>query len=144
MRILSVVLCTVVLAVGATGCKKSKEPTVTGKVMDRFDAMEEVIDDTVKEKQKKALLLILHGENRLAFLQLKARWMELTSAVRNNPNLTREAVEQRLERFYARRAEVLTEVARNRMQMRGLVTRDQWDRICGASEAGVSGGEGGS
>jgi hypothetical protein len=108
-------------------CNKDKTAATT--LADSNAALSKRIGKTIDDDEKKEKLEMLHAESKLRQLDLALIFAESGMQMRNKSNLTREEAESILKDSADKRAKTFQDVAKIRLEMRALVTEDEWNKI---------------
>ena len=111
------------------GCKKDPPPTVQTAVAAHESLIKELIDDHVEDDARRDKLLLLLGKSRIVFAGLVGKFFELNDKLRNNPQFTREQAMGYVGEYRAERKRALTEIAKIRLEMRGIATAEEWNKV---------------
>ena len=115
--------------VAALACIACKEKTATSTLADYDAALHKRIRKIIDDDEKRDKLELLHAQSKLRQLDLAMIFAESGVKMRGNPEMTREDADILLKEAAEKRAKTLRDVATIRLEMRTLVTENEWRQL---------------
>lgn len=123
----------VVFSFAVVSCKKQQ--TGVDTMADNESMVYKRIRKTIDDDEKRNALLALEAEVQLRQLDISFIYAEAGVKVRQQQNLTTEVAQNILTEAAEKRAKTFQDVAALRMQMRAMLTEDEWNKIYAESSA---------
>ena len=124
-----VLLCMVLGMVFVPGCGGKQPKDANTVVANRIVTIEDRIEDHIDDEQLQAHLLLLVLENKFNYFKIQRNFMNLQRELRDHPEYTRPQMEEQLSQARQKRQVIFYEVAATRMEMRRLLSEEQWNLI---------------
>lgn len=110
-------------------CVGCKEKTAAATLANYDATLHKQIRKIVDDDEKRDKLEFLHAESKLRQLDLAMIFTEAGVKLRNNPGITREEATLVLRESAEKRAKTLRDMATIRLEMRTLVSEDEWRQL---------------
>ncbi len=100
-----------------------------GTLADYDAALHKRIRKVIDDDEKRDKLELLHAQSRLRQMDLALIFAESGVKLRNAPDMTREEATALLKESAEKRAKTLRDVATIRLEMRTLVSEEEWSQL---------------
>jgi hypothetical protein len=120
----------------AAGCNKNKkEPeTATAVVATETGDVKKRIKDNIEDKARQKKLILIVDESNRCMLNISKSLMENRKTIDQDLDITAEESEVVLKKIEAVREECIRKIVAGRLELRTLVSADEWNRIFTNSE----------
>ena len=125
----TLIIIAAVVAITSLGCGSKQPPQAAEVMKEQADTVEDRIKDNIKDQRTQAHLLLLLEDLKINNLEMHHRFGQFSQELRANPTHTIEQLDALLTRYREMRRMILYENAAIGIEMRRLVTREQWTLI---------------